>query len=205
LAQFHVISRYKRSEIWRIAGGIENDPVETPVMILPGGVVATQIPSYWLGERSHPGQKSIDDPPPPPGPPPPPPPLLAVDLVVVTKVPITHPIISVALLEVEYDGDDTSLTTIVSPEFVVPVSVVKAALLILYSPPTIEIVDAAVIPKTVIGADVYGVESSALVTAEKLNASGIVSVGGANAKSESWFVVNIQAHTGVMIQVPKLV
>jgi hypothetical protein len=201
LAQFHVISRNMRSESWSITGGIENDPVATPVMTFPGIVDATQIPSYWLGERSHPEQKSIDDPPPPP--PHPPPPLLAAALVVTVYVPATQPIVSIALLAVEFAGDDTSLTTIISPELVVPVRVVNGVLLILYSPPTIEMIEDPVIPETVVGTDVYCVESSAPATAEKLNAVGVVSAGRRNAKSESWLVVNVQSHRGVITQLPK--
>ena len=156
------------------------------MMTFPGIIDTTQMPSYWLGERSHPEQKSIDDDDPPPPPPhPPPPPLLTAALVVTEKLEVTHPIVSAVLLVVELAGDDTSLTTIVSPEFVVPVSVVKAALLMLYSPPTIDMIEAPVIPETVIGVDIYCVESSAAVTLEKVNRAGVVSAARANAKSES--------------------
>ena len=118
-------------------------------------------------------------------PPPPPPPLLAAALVVTIYVLTTHPTVSVALLAVEFAGDDTSLTTIVSPELVVPVRVVNGVLLILYSPPTTETTACALIPDIVIGLDMYAVESSAPATAEKLNTVGVVSAGRRNAKSES--------------------
>ncbi len=137
-----------------MTGGIVKVPVDTPTITFPGGIDATQIPSNWLGERSHPGQKSIDAPPPPP-PPPPPPQLLAAALVVTVYVPATQPTVSVALLAVEFAGDDTSLTAIVSPELVVPVRVVNEALLILYSPPTTETTACALIPDMMTGLDVY--------------------------------------------------
>lgn len=98
---------------------------------------------------------------------------------------MTHPIVRLELLLVELIGDETNLMMIVSPELVVPVRVVNGALLMLYSPPTIETIDCEVIPEIVTGLDRYVVESSAPTILEKLNISGVVSAGIANAKSES--------------------
>ena len=90
-----------------------------------------------------------------------------------------------ALVSVEFTAEDVALTTIVSHEEAVPLSVVNAALLILYAPPTIETTDCPVIPDIVIGLDTYTVESSVFATPEKVKLSGVVSAAIANAKSES--------------------
>lgn len=115
----------------------------------------------------------------------------------------THPTVRIAFVVVEFTADDVALTMIVSPELVVPVRVVNGVLLILYSPPTTETTACALMPDMVTGLDVYTVESSAAVTPEKVNAVGVVSAGRRNAKSESWLVVNVQSHRGVITQLPK--
>lgn len=97
----------------------------------------------------------------------------------------THPTVSIALVAVEFTADEVVLTLIVSHEFVVPVSVVNAALLMLYAPPTIETTACPPIPEIVTGLDIYTVESSVFVTPEKLKLSGVTSAGAAKAKRDS--------------------
>lgn len=139
--------------------GMLNDPVDTPMMLLPVPD-ALHLLSVRLGDRSHPGQKSIDDPPPPPPPhhhppPPPPPPPPTAAFVVIVNGADTHPTVSVVVVVVEFTADDVALTMIVSPELVVPVSVVNGVLLMLYSPPTTETTACALIPDMVTGLDAY--------------------------------------------------
>lgn len=135
-----------------IMAGILNDPVSTVIILLPVPETV-HLPSTRLGERSHPGQKSMDAPPPPP--PPPPPPLLTAAFVVIVNGADTPPTVSVVVVVVEFTADDVALTMIVSPELVVPVRVVNDALLILYSPPTTETTACPVIPDMVTGLDIY--------------------------------------------------
>ncbi len=72
-----------------------------------------------------------------------------------------------------------------SHELAVPLAVVNTPLLMLYSPPLIEIIAGALVPARTIALDVYRVDSSALVTAVKLNALGIVSAGIAKPKRDN--------------------
>ena len=100
-------------------------------------------------------------------------------------MPDTHPTVRVALLVAEFKTDDTTRKTTVSHRFIAPVSVVNCALFILYSPPTTETAVCPPIPEMTTELDIYAVESSALVTLEKLNVLGITSPGTANANRES--------------------
>ena len=134
--------------------GMLNDPVSTMTTLLPVPEMV-HLPSEKLGERSHPGQKSMEDPPPPHHPPPPPPPPPTAAFVVIVNGADTHPTVSVVVVVVEFTADDVALTMIVSPELVVPVSVVNGVLLILYSPPTTDTTACALIPDMATGLDVY--------------------------------------------------
>lgn len=136
----------------------------------------------------------------PPPPPPLPPLVLEAALVVSVNVLDIHPIVRVVLVFVEYEGDEVALSTIVLHELIDPGTIVNASPLMLYSPPTTETEDGPLIPVMVTAFEICWVDSSVPVRGEKLNTFGVVSAGSANAKRDSWFVVNTQFPHAVIMQ-----
>ncbi len=112
----------------------------------------------------------------------------------------THPIVRVVFVLVEKPAADVACSVTISHALTDPATVVNVPPLILYAPPTTEMAVGPVIPETVMGLDVYTVESSVPVIAVKLKAFGTVSAGAAKAKRDNWLVVNMQFPAPVTTQ-----
>ncbi len=167
--------------------GILKDPVDIVVIIILPVLLTLHVPSEKLGDLSPVGQisRGLELPPPPPPPPHPIVPVFIATFVVVLNIVENPPTVRIALFVVELDEDEVVLTLIMSQELVVPLIAVKEALFMLYSPPTIDTTTCPLIPNTVIGLDIYGVDNSVFDTPEKLKLSGTVSPATAKAKRES--------------------
>jgi len=83
--------------------------------------------------------------------------------VVTLKVSDTPPIVSIAFVVVELLPDEVSRTVTVSLLLTVPLELVYDPVLILYSPPVIDMIAAVLMPVTVIVFDVITVLSATLV------------------------------------------
>jgi hypothetical protein len=100
--------------------------------------------------------------------------------VVVVKVPLTPPIVSVVVVEVEFVEAEVWRTRTVSPLLTVPAADVHEPLLLLYSlelAPLTEIDAGELIPLTVMASEVLVWFRFTLVVSDvKLNALGVVSI-----------------------------
>lgn len=181
--------------------------------MIEGGTPAGFVPPGPTGDP--PGTTgttgvTVDDPPPIPLPPPPPPvkvvpgTFVVVGALVVTwKEPETPPIVTVAVDAVEKALLETSLTLTVSPLFTVQEEVTNAPPFTLYSPPATLMTAGALMPETVMGAEVVSVESSALEADANAKAFGTVSVTAAKAKSENCVDWNTQSPAPLTVQLAR--